>query len=366
MEKTATAAQRNPQAAADYSGNAPRTPGRGNADDAMLKRSSPAPFTRKPPATAVNQLELENVPRDTGEPSGSLVRTVSMLVLLLRSGSLDFDWYRRCFEMSERQFARDLQHLRCIVADRGITISNRVGGRVKLVNYDGPNKLSEASAARDEALRAVAGALGPPAAVELGAPPDPDDQRDRFLIYALPRLQPEKRIADIYEALKSAHAAHARVTFRYTDSRGSETTRTVEPYRVLAHNGRYFLVAYDVAPRKGWRYFALDGIASTPSRAKSFTPRPIPPAYIAGDAVGMLQRGATPVEVTVRLSPTVAVSTISRRWQQNQKVERRRDGSVDITLTVNDIEEVVRWSLGFGAEARVIRNFSRGLVPAGA
>jgi predicted DNA-binding transcriptional regulator YafY len=312
------------------------------------------PFSPKLPTRSLEQLELEHVPRDTGEPTGSLVRTVSMLVLLLKSGSLDFDWYRRSFEMSERQFVRDLQHLRRIVSDLGIAISNRAEGRVRLVGFNGHNRLGEVSAARDEALRAVARALGAPAAVELGAPDDPDDRRDRFLIYALPRLQPEKRIADIFATLKAAHAAGARVTFRYTDGRGAETTPTVEPYRVLAHNGRYFLVGYDVAPRKGWRYFALDRIAGNLTRAGSFAPRPIPPAYTAGDAVGMLQRGATPIEVTVRLSPVVAVSTISRRWQQNQRIEHRRDGSVDITLTVNDIEEVVRWSLGFGGQARVI------------
>jgi predicted DNA-binding transcriptional regulator YafY len=68
----------------------------------------------------------------------------------------------------------------------------------------------------------------------------------------------------------------------------------------------------------------------------------------------MLQRGGTTTEVTVRLSPVIAISTISRRWQQQQQVERRRDGTCDITFTVNDVEEVVRWSLGFGREAEVI------------
>ncbi len=320
----------------------------------MLKRSKPMPVGSKRPRPSPDQLELDHVPRDTGEPSAALVRTVSMLVLLLKSGSLDFDWYRRCFEMGDRQFARDLQHLRRIVGDLGITISNRVNGRVRLIGFDGKNKLAEVQSARDEALRAVARALGGPAAVELGTPEDLDDVRDRFLIYAIPRLEPDKRITAIFEALKAAHAARARVTFRYADGRGAETTRTVEPYRVLARNGRHFLAAYDIAPRKGWRYFALDRIAHIPTRAGTFTPRPIPPTYTAGDAIGMLQRGSTPVEVTVRLSPTVAVSATSRRWQQSQRVKRRRDGSVDIALTVNDIEEVVRWSLGFGPEARVI------------
>jgi predicted DNA-binding transcriptional regulator YafY len=302
----------------------------------------------------VTQLELDHVRRDTGEPSSSLARSVSVLVCLLKAGSVDFDWYRRCFEMSERQFARDLQHLRTIVADLGITISNRVGGRVTLVGFEGRNRLGETAALRDEALRAVARALGAPVAVELGAPEDSGDPRERFLIYGFARLAPEKKIAEIFETLKAAHHAHGRVSFRYTDARESESTRTVEPYRVLAHNGRYFLIAYDIAQRKGWRYFALDRIAGKISRAGSFAPRAVPASYTAGDAIGMLQRGGATTDVTVRLSPVVAVSATSRRWQQNQSIERRRDGSADITLTVNDIEEVVRWSLSFGAEARVI------------
>jgi hypothetical protein len=75
----------------------------------MLKRSTPMTPSPKPPTRSLEQLELEHVPRDTGEPTGSLSRSVSMLVVLLKSGSIDFDWYRRCFEMSERQFTRDCQ-----------------------------------------------------------------------------------------------------------------------------------------------------------------------------------------------------------------------------------------------------------------
>jgi len=323
----------------------------------MLKRTAPVPIPRKTVVPIpTGQLEFESMRRDTGEPSGTLTRCVAVLVRLLKMRSVDFDWYRVHFELSERQFARDLQHLRIICSELGITISNRVKGRVSLTGFEGRNWLGEEAAFRDEALRAVARALGGPAAWELGAPEDPDDNRERFLIYALPRLVPEKKIADIFAALKAAHEARACVTFRYEDAKGTKTTRTVEPYRVVAHNGRYFLVAYDLAPGKGWRwrYFALDRIAAKPTRSRTFSPRPIPPEYTAGDAVGMLQRGGSTTEVTVRLSPIVAVSTISRRWQQKQRVEKRRDGSADITLTVNDVEEAVRWSLGFGSEAQVI------------
>jgi hypothetical protein len=321
----------------------------------MLKPSMSVPPARKKSTrTGSPQLEFDQVRRDSGEPSASLARCISVLVHLLKTGSVDYAWYYRWFELSDRQFARDLKYLRTIGDDLGISISKRVDGRTTLLGFEGRNKLGEEAQVRDDAVRAVARALGAPAAVELGAADDSGDARERFLIYGLPRLIPGTEVAAIFAELKAAHEAKARVTFKYADRNGTETTRTVEPYRVLAHNGRYFLVAYDLAPRKGWRYFALDRILAKPSRAGTFKPRPVPPGYTAGDAIGMLQRGGATTEVTVRLSAAVAVSTTSRRWQAGQRVEKHRDGSADITLTVNDIEEVVRWSLGFGKEARIV------------
>ncbi len=68
----------------------------------------------------------------------------------------------------------------------------------------------------------------------------------------------------------------------------------------------------------------------------------------------MMQPGGPAIDVTIRLSAAVAASVTSRRWQRAQRVYPRPDGSADITFTVNDVDEVIRWALGFGAEATVI------------
>lgn len=312
---------------------------------------TPARPVRHPPGH--RQLAFAEFPRDTGEPSGYLVRTISVLVRLLRTGAVDYDWYRRYFELSERQFMRDLQHLRKIGGEIGIRIGKRSRGRVALEGFDGKNRLADGPRAHDEALRAIGRVLGGPAARELGTEPEADDRVDRFLLFALPRLEDGTQAAETFTTLKSAFEETARLRFRYRGPYDDESTRTVEPYRVLARSGRYFLIGYDIAPRKGWRYFALDRIVGKPVRAGTYRPRQIPPAYLACDAIGMLQHGIAS-EVTVRLSPAVAASTISRRWQRAQRVVRRPDGSAEITFTVGDVSEVIRWSLGFGPEARVL------------
>ena len=104
---------------------------------------------------------------------------------------------------------------------------------------------------------------------------------------------------------------------------------------------------------QGLALFALDRIVGKPARSGTFVPRPIPPAFLTCDAVGMV-RGGSLGEVTVRLSPAVAASIVSRRWQRAQRVVTRPDGSAEITFTVGDVDEVVRWSLGLGAEAVIV------------
>ncbi len=58
--------------------------------------------------------------------------------------------------------------------------------------------------------------------------------------------------------------------------------------------------------------------------------------------------------MTIALSPAVAASAICREWQSRQRVVERANGSAEITLTVSDTAEAVRWALGFGTEARII------------
>ena len=201
-------------------------------------------------------------------------------------------------------------------------------------------------------IRIIARALGTPVARQLGITDELFEDSARFLTFALPTLVEGSAVAAIFEALSAAHASNARVRFRYRAG-NSQTAREVEPYRVLVRSGRYYLIGFDVAARKGWRYFALDKIVGPVSRAGTFKPRMLPVTYQNSDSVGMLQGGPS-IQVTVRLSALVAASATSRWWQREQLVEQHSDGSADITFTVNDVGEAVRWALGFGAEAEVI------------
>jgi len=302
----------------------------------------------KPP---FEQLRLSGVQRDGDEPSGHTVRMVSMLIALVRDTFVSFAWYSREFERSERQFARDLKHLRLIGETMGLKIGKQKAGVAPLETFAG-NRLQQATREHQAMLHAIGRALGAPIAKELGIAARPEEA-DRFVVLALPTLVEGSAAAGAFATFKEAARNHARVRFRYGNNRADRESE-VEPYRVLVRSGRYYLVGFDVSPRKGWRYFALDQIAGPITRLGTFKPRAVPQRYLDADAVGMFQSGEARAAVTVRLSPAIATSIASRRWQRVQEVVKRADGSADITLHVSDTGEAVRWALGLGAEAVVI------------
>jgi predicted DNA-binding transcriptional regulator YafY len=129
-------------------------------------------------------------------------------------------------------------------------------------------------------------------------------------------------------------------------------SRTVEPARAIVRSGRYYLVGRDIALGKnGWRNFAMDVIAGPIKRAGTFTRTPAPARYLSTDAIGFFKGDGPLQTIDVTFSKAVASAAASREWQSGQRVRRNDDGTVTISLTVDDVDEVVRWALSYGDDA---------------
>jgi predicted DNA-binding transcriptional regulator YafY len=77
-----------------------------------------------------------------------------------------------------------------------------------------------------------------------------------------------------------------RIRFTYTARGGDETSRHVEPYRLVSLGRRWYLVAFDMT-RQDWRSFRLDRLQSPRSTTIRFVPREVP----GGDAVAFVRSG---------------------------------------------------------------------------
>jgi predicted DNA-binding transcriptional regulator YafY len=289
--------------------------------------------------------------RPSGEPSGSTERKIRILLELIRNKFVRLSRLAGEYDTSERSLLRDLQELRKIGKRAGFAISEKAeNDRIRLISFDErPTAIDKSGRALQSLIRDAAHALGTPVEAQLESLQEeaPSPEPRRFLHFLTPTLREGSRVAQTFKELESAWANDARVTFCYS---GRE--RRLEPECVFVRSGRYYLLGRDPNSRT-WKYYALDAMEPPIKRAGSFTPQPIPPQYQREDTLGFFH-GKTEERVSVWMSPTIAPSATSRVWQREQTIETHDDGSARMTFTVTDVGEIIRWSLGFGAEAKVV------------
>ncbi|MER5384521.1 YafY family protein [Streptomyces sp. NPDC002688] len=97
-----------------------------------------------------------------------------------------------------------------------------------------------------------------------------------FTVPMLRGPQPSAVDPAVLTELANACRDSERLRFEYRDHGGSSTRRTVEPYRLVCTERRWYLVAWDV-DRDDWRTFRADRVTPTPPHGPRFTPR-TPPA----------------------------------------------------------------------------------------
>jgi predicted DNA-binding transcriptional regulator YafY len=185
---------------------------------------------------------------------------------------------------------------------------------------------------------------GARARVEAGSP----------VAFRLSEIRLDKRGERAFALLSSAERASRSVRFRYRDKDGNATTRTADPYGFIINAGRVYCVAYD-HKRRDKRTFAVDSVSDPVVLARTFV-RPADfsiEAYAAASISGVLH-GERTTQVRVRFAPRVAKAATAARIVAEREVEQRPDGSVEIVYRVADVDELVRWTLGWGAQAEIV------------
>jgi predicted DNA-binding transcriptional regulator YafY len=293
----------------------------------------------------------------SNEATASVARKIAMIVDLLKYKCLRFSQYESTYGRDYRSFQRDLQQLRKICGEAGFTLSSITDK--EYVELTASDKAAAAPAKKPvgeaSLLAAVAVALGEPILRELGLPNGSPSGPNDFFQFVLPRLVEGNDVADTCALLRAACEApegRAIVRFRYPE-RGTSTgvERNVEPFHIMARSGSFYLVGYD-RDRKDWRMFTIDRFLSKPVRAGTcVTKRIVPDTYTSKDVLGFIKGGRDPIAVTVQFKPAVAATATSRIWQQEQQTIQNADGSAAMVFHVADVDEVIRWTLGFGSDA---------------
>ncbi|MFJ2958824.1 helix-turn-helix transcriptional regulator [Streptomyces sp. NPDC087270] len=92
---------------------------------------------------------------------------------------------------------------------------------------------------------------------------------------------------EVLTAIGAACRDREQLRFDYLDHGGAGSRRTVEPYRLVHHGRRWYLLAFDT-DRDDWRTFRVDRIEPKSPTGPRFTPRELP-----DDAASYVAEGVT-------------------------------------------------------------------------
>ncbi|HUV30283.1 MAG TPA: YafY family protein [Acidobacteriota bacterium] len=168
----------------------------------------------------------------------------------------------------------------------------------------------------------------------------------------IPVSQSEQNAQRYYRLIEMAIVDSRCIELHYQSITSGETERRVEPYFIVFRARAFYFVAY-CRLRKEFRTFRIDRILGMTLSEERFSPRRDvnPRDYFEGS---WEVYSGEPVEVVIEFTGSAARVVQSGRHHLSEVVETLGPDHVRYRVTVNGLEEIKRWILGFGDEARVV------------
>ena len=163
---------------------------------------------------------------------------------------------------------------------------------------------------------------------------------------------------EIFLALTDAVKEGRRIRMLYLRSgTWTESWREVDPRRIYLRQRALYLYARTVDETPpAWKVFRLNRIKEIQPTGICLPPSP-------NDDDGFCERqknafqaflGETPKSVTIRFTGEAIPYIRECQWHESQRLEEQPDGSLLLTVSVAEPQEVVRWARQFGENAIVV------------
>ncbi len=172
-----------------------------------------------------------------------------------------------------------------------------------------------------------------------------DTKMRQFVIDLSPWHEDEAaktKLALIREAIETSKT----LTFTYTDSQGSKTARTAEPYSLMLKAQKWYLYAW-CSLRQSFRYFKVARIKELALGGETFAPREVPVEQAAQQAQWQHDSGM----VSLKLLFTKQMEDIIAEWWDLEEAE---DGRLMAQATMPDNYQTVGFLLSFGNQVEVV------------
>jgi proteasome accessory factor B len=164
----------------------------------------------------------------------------------------------------------------------------------------------------------------------------------------------------LFGKLADAVISRKEITFRYRKLGSDESeNRHIRPYHLGEVDQCWYVIGHD-CDREGLRTFALPRLNSLKIKSERFdVPKSFDGVAYLGTSFGIWTDPERPdfkQEVRIELKDYAARIAQERRWHPSQQITplNTKATRVEIRFEVGRLEELVRWTLSWGSQAKVI------------
>jgi predicted DNA-binding transcriptional regulator YafY len=294
-----------------------------------------------------------------------MARVLRLMQLIQRSGKWDAEGIARQLECSVRTVYRDLTVLE--LAGVPWAFDKGIGGYRVRPDYQFP-----VLQLTDEELigqaTATAATRAPGLDVSRGAGPTSEKLATRSGEHAEEILREAQRFTEVLDLKLADHSWHfdcirtvqwalltrKQLTGQYESPYEPKPVKlTLHPYRLCLIKSAWYLIAKtagDPGPRT-YRIVRFKSLRMTDKAAV------IPREFNLRDYFGnawSVYRGTDSHDVELLFEKGTADIVTETVWHHTQKARRHSNGTVTLTFTVDGLDEIVRWIVGWAGRVKVI------------
>ncbi|QDU72629.1 helix-turn-helix transcriptional regulator [Mucisphaera calidilacus] len=173
----------------------------------------------------------------------------------------------------------------------------------------------------------------------------------------LPATGPDEgAVKDVFTVMQGAIRRSVEVVCTYesatTDSDNGGEAFRLRPYALSFDQRAWYVVGHH-SGRDAVRRLKLNRFTEARPTETAFTrPENFSLTSFRGNAWRMI-RGETTYAVEILFDATVADAVSETTWHRTQEIEEHEDGSLTFRCTVDGLDEIVWWVLGYGPHAKV-------------
>ena len=171
------------------------------------------------------------------------------------------------------------------------------------------------------------------------------------LIERYPLKMEKNELQKRYVILKDCVENQLRCKILYISGNDKEKEHTLEPYKLYAYNGSWFVLAYNVSIEK-FGYYKLNRIEKIESTRSHFTRMKSYDEKDYLDEFGMIQNGDY-YQISVELTDLYQVIS-ERVYGKNQRIERIDEHKTILNCSMQNKDMIKTFILSFGSKAKVL------------